>query len=173
VRVARDLAFQLARRDITVLSGLARGIDTAAHTGALDARGRTIAVMGTGILHSIYPPENAPLADRIRDHGALVSQFWPDSPPRSMNFPLRNVVMSGMSIGTVVVEASSTSGAKMQARLALEHGKKVFLLKSLVMKQEWARKYSARPNAIVVDSAEQIVELVEQLARPPQQLSLA
>jgi len=173
LRLARELAYQLARRDITVLSGLARGIDTAVHTGALEAGGRTIAVMGTGIRHAVYPPENAPLAERIREHGALVSQFWPDSPPRAMNFPLRNVVMSGMSIGTVVVEASSTSGAKMQARLALEHGKQVFLLKSLVMKQEWAQKYSKRPNAVVVDSSDKIVELVEQLIRPPKQLSLA
>lgn len=173
LRTAEQLAFQLARRGITILSGLARGIDTAAHTGALRAKGRTIAVMGTGILHAVYPPENAGLADEIRTHGALVSQFWPDAPPRSSNFPLRNVVTSGMSIGTVVVEASSTSGAKMQARLALEHGKKVFLLKSLVLAQEWARKYARRPNAVVVEAADQIVDLVEDLLRPPQQLSLA
>jgi DNA processing protein len=172
LRHAHDLAFELARRNITVLSGLARGIDTAAHTATLEAGGRTIAVMGTGI-GSIYPRENTVLAERIlASGGALVSQFFPDAPPRSMNFPLRNVVMSGMSIGTVVVEASSTSGAKMQARLALEHSKKVFLLKSLVMKQEWAQKYSKRAGAFVVDSADKIVELVEQLVRPPKQLSL-
>src|SRR5262249_32777276 len=81
---AHDLAYELTRRQITVLSGLARGIDTAAHTGTLDAGGRTIAVMGTGI-DSIYPPENRDLADRILNSGgALVSQFFPDAPPRSM-----------------------------------------------------------------------------------------
>jgi DNA processing protein len=128
--------------------------------------------MGTGI-HRVYPPENKSLADRIEASGALVSQFWPDSPPRPTNFPLRNVVMSGMSIGTVVVEASSTSGAKMQARLALEHGKRVFLPESLVRSQEWAQGYSKRPGAVVVDSAERIIELVEQLVRSPQQLVLS
>jgi DNA processing protein len=169
---ARELAFELASRGITVLSGLARGIDTAAHEGALEAGGRTVAVMGTGI-NRIYPAENELLAQRIRESGALVSQFWPDAAPLSSNFPLRNVVMSGMSIGTVVVEASSTSGAKMQARFALEHGKRVFLLRALVMQQEWAQRYSRRPGALVVDSADRIVDLVERLLRAPEQLTLA
>jgi DNA processing protein len=167
---ARRLAFELARRGITVLSGLARGIDTAAHEGTLEACGRTIAVMGTGI-NRVYPAENEQLAERIAETGALVSQFWPDAPPRSSNFPLRNAVMSGMSIGTVVVEAGETSGARMQARLALEHGKRVLLLESLVMKQEWAKQYAKRPGATVVKSADKIVDLVEELVRPPQQLS--
>jgi DNA processing protein len=173
LREARALAFDLASRGITVLSGLARGIDTAAHEGTLDAGGRTIAVMGTGITADIYPPENRALAARIlRASGALVSQFWPDSPPRASNFPLRNIVMSGMSVGTVVVEAGSTSGAKMQARYALEHGKRVFLLESLVMKQAWAKRYAKRPGAVVVKSADKIADLVEQLVRSPQQLAL-
>jgi DNA processing protein len=170
---AHKLASELAGRGITVLSGLARGIDTAAHEGALTARGRTVAVIGTGI-HKTYPPENAGLAKRVQGSGALVSQFWPDAPPRGSNFPLRNVVMSGMAVGTVVVEAGPTSGARMQARLALEHGKRVFLLESLVMKQQWARKYEARYAGVtVVKKAAEILDQVEQLVRPPKQLTLA
>jgi DNA processing protein len=168
---AHDLAFDLASRGITVLSGLARGIDSAAHEGAIDAGGRTVAVMGTGI-NRVYPPENEVLARQIHRAGALVSQFWPDAPPRALNFPLRNITMSGMSIGTVVVEAGETSGAKMQARFALEHGKRVFLLESLATKEPWAKRYAMRPGAVVVRSADKIVDLVEQLVRPPQQLSL-
>lgn len=172
LRRARKLASELASRGITVLSGLARGIDTAAHEGALDAGGRTVAVMGTGI-DRVYPAGNKKLAARIETSGALVSQFWPDAPPRSSNFPLRNIVMSGMSIGTVVVEAGPTSGAKMQARFALEHGKRVFLLESLVMQQEWAQGYARRPGTTVVDSADRIVYLVEQLVRRPEQIAFA
>jgi len=170
-RRARSLASELANRGITVLSGLARGIDTAAHEGALDAGGHTVAVMGTGI-NRIYPAENEALARRIQASGALVSQFWPDAPPRGSNFPLRNIVMSGMSIGTVVVEAGETSGARMQARFALEHGKRVFLLESLVMQQGWAKRYANRPGAVVVKSADKIADLIEQLVKSPQQLAL-
>jgi DNA protecting protein DprA len=129
---ADRLARELAASGVTVLSGLALGIDAAAHEGTLSAGGRTVAVLGTGI-RRVYPAVHADLADRIvAEGGALVSQFWPDSPPARWSFPMRNRTMSGMAIGTVVVEASKTSGAKMQARLALAHGKRVFLVESLV-----------------------------------------
>ena len=85
-----------------------------------------------------------------RAGGAIVSQFWPQAPPRKINFPRRNIVMSGMAAGTVVVEAAATSGAKMQARLALEHGKRLFLPEPLVASQEWARRYATRPGVTVV-----------------------
>jgi DNA processing protein len=156
---ARRLARQLADAGVTVLSGLARGIDTAAHQATLAAGGRAIAVMGTGI-RTVYPPENRDLAERIAAAGALVSQFWPDSPPRSDTFPRRNIVMSGMGQGTVVVEASATSGAKMQARYALEHGKRVFLLASLVRERSWAKRYLDR-GAIAVDDVDDIVRLLQ------------
>lgn len=156
---ATRLSAQLVRAGVTVLSGLARGIDTAAHVGALEASGRTIAVMGTGI-RTIYPPENRELADRIAATGALVSQFWPDSPARRDTFPRRNIVMSGMGQGTVVVEASATSGAKMQARFALEHGKRVFLPSSLVHERPWARRYLER-GAIEVRDVDDIVRLLQ------------
>jgi DNA processing protein len=175
---AERMAALLTDRGVTIVSGLARGIDSAAHTAALDSGGRTVAVMGTGILGR-YPEENAELADRIAGRGALVSQFWPNSPPRSHNFPMRNVVTSGISQGTVVIEASSTSGAKMQARLAIEHGKTVFLVESLVMQQAWAKTYVKKypRRAIVVKTVDDVVtrlrtvEQVEELTSQRRQLS--
>ncbi len=169
--LARDMASALVERGVTVISGMAAGIDTEAHTAALDAGGRTIAVMGTGI-DGVYPKSNVALSERIAASGALLSQFWPGSPPRGSNFPLRNVVTSGMAIGTVVVEASSTSGAKMQARLALEHGKKLFLVRSLVMHEEWARSYASRRGAVVVDGVDDVVSVLEAEREPVTELQL-
>jgi DNA processing protein len=167
---ARALAQALAERSITVVSGLAAGIDTEAHRGALEAGGRTVAVLGTGILRT-YPAENRDLADEIAGRAALISQFEPDAPPRQSNFPIRNAVSSGMALGTVVVEASATSGARMQARLALEHGKRLFLVEELVLGQEWAQKFARRPNATVVRSVD---EILPALARehPPREEQL-
>ncbi len=155
IRRARHMSKLLAERGVTVISGLARGIDTAAHQAALEASGRTIAVLGTGIT-KCYPSENRELSERITAHGALVSQFWPTRSPGRDTFPRRNVVTSGLSQGTVVIEASSTSGAKMQARLALEHGKTVFLLRSLVTDQKWAQTYVAKRGVIEVGDVEDV-----------------
>jgi DNA processing protein len=163
IRRARYLARLLVDSKVTVLSGLARGIDTAAHRATLDADGRTVAVLGTGILQT-YPPENTALADRIVEAGgALVSQFWPSQAPARYTFPRRNAVMSGLSQGTVVIEASQTSGAKMQARLALEQGRHAFLVRSLVTSQPWARKYVAERGAIEVAEIEDVLRTL----RPP------
>ena len=153
---AARMAQKLAENQITVLSGLARGIDTQAHEATLAAGGRTISVLGSG-LRQIYPPENKGLAGRIAETGAVVSQFWLDARPASYSFPRRNITMSGMGQGTVVIEASSTSGAKMQARFAVEHGKKVFLLKHLVTQQRWAQSYLKRPKVIEVENVEDII----------------
>jgi DNA processing protein len=171
-RRAARLARGLTDANVTVLSGLARGIDTSAHTAALDANGRTVAVVGHGILTPIYPKENRELAERICQQGAIVSQFWPDAPPRSINFPMRNVVMSGMAMGTVVIEASATSGSKMQARLALEHGKRLFLLESLVKSQDWAQRYAERPGVTVVRDLDDVLEVIVKLSSLPEQLVL-
>jgi DNA processing protein len=160
--LAASLAGQLCAAGVTVVSGLARGIDTAAHSGALAAGGRTIAVIGTGITRT-YPKENAQLSEDIVASGAVVSQFWPSAPPASYTFPKRNVTMSGIAQGTAVIEASATSGAKMQARLALEHGKKVFLLSSLVQRYEWAAKYAQRRGARVVETVD---DILHELAAP-------
>lgn len=160
IQRARKLARELCARDVTVLSGLALGIDTVAHAETLGAGGRTIAVIGTGI-DRMYPKENAALAERIAESGAVVSQFWPDAPPTRYSFPMRNVVMSGMSIGSVVIEASYTSGAKMQARLALDHGKRLFLVRSLVMQEAWAQKYAEKPGVIIVDRVEDVLRVLD------------
>jgi DNA processing protein len=156
LRRSARMATALVEQGVTVISGLARGIDTAAHTATLDAGGRTVAVIGTGI-KNCYPPENHDLAERIVENGAVVSQFWPSTGSAKWTFPRRNVVMSGISQGSVVIEASSTSGAKMQARLALEHGKRVFLVKSLVTDQPWAKKYVATRGAIEVTDVEDVI----------------
>lgn len=152
---AAKLAARLCGQGVTVISGLARGIDTAAHEETLAAGGRTLAVVGTGIMRT-YPKENAELAERIADTGAIVSQFWPAAPPTRWSFPMRNAVMSGISQGTAVIEATSRSGAKMQARIALEQGKRAFLMHSLVTDQAWAAKYLDR-GAIEVHDVEDVV----------------
>ena len=171
-RQAAFLAGELARLGVTVVSGLAAGIDAEAHTAALAAGGRTIAVMGTGI-DRVYPAENRDLAARIPESGALVSQFWPGAPPRRENFPLRNVVTSGVAVGTVVVEASNTSGARMQARLALEHGKRLFLVEPLVLHEAWARSFAERPGTTVVKSVEDVLEVLDsEQVDPAAQLQL-
>jgi DNA processing protein len=161
LRNARAIAEHLVDADYTVVSGLAAGIDTAAHTAALAHGGRTVAVIGAG-LRRAYPAQNADLQRRIAAECAVISQFWPDAPPTRRSFPMRNAVMSGFALATVVVEASHTSGARMQARLALEHGRPVFLLESL-LEHEWARDYAERPGTHVVTSPEQITTLVDRL----------
>ena len=164
LRRARKLGYELAAAGITVVSGLASGIDAAAHAGALEAEaGRTIAVLGHGMLQPVYPKENRELAEAVATAGALVSQFRPDTPPTKGTFPMRNVVTSGISQGTIVVEASRTSGARMQARFAAEQGKRVWLLRSLVDEFDWARDFAARRarEVRVVESTEEVLEQIQ------------
>jgi DNA processing protein len=159
---AAEIAGELVRRDYTVASGLAVGIDTAAHRGALDAGGRTIAVIGSGLRHS-YPPENAELQEQLANDSAVISQFFPHQHPTKWSFPLRNATMSGLANATVVVEAARKSGARMQARLACEHGRPVFLPRELVTSQDWAQEYAKWPNAFVVDSPSEIADRIDRL----------
>lgn len=161
LRRARALAAQLADAGHVIASGLAAGIDTAAHTSALQAGGRTIAVIGTGLRHS-FPKENAALQRQLGETSAVISQFWPDQRGAKWTFPQRNAVMSGVSLATVVVEASRTSGARIQARLALEHGRPVFFLRSM-LDHEWARDYSERPGVYVADTTDDVVRRLERL----------
>lgn len=161
---AHAIAEHLVDMDYTVVSGLAAGIDTAAHVAALDRGGRTVAVIGTGLRRS-YPAQNADLQRKIATECGVISQFWPDAPPTKRSFPMRNAVMSGFALATVVVEAPQTSGARMQARFALQHGRPVFLLESQ-LEHEWAREYAARPGTHVVDSPEEITTLVDRLTSP-------
>ncbi|MBA3961406.1 MAG: DNA-protecting protein DprA [Chthoniobacterales bacterium] len=123
---AKKLSYQLAYSGLTIISGLARGIDTAAHQGALAAQGRTIAVIGSGLMR-LYPPENAALAEKIRDgHGAVVSEFSMEIEPDRQSFPMRNRIISGWSHGILVVEAGLNSGALITASQAIEQGRSVY-----------------------------------------------
>ena len=124
-KVSYRLSYQLAQRGLTVVSGLARGIDTSAHRGALEAGGRTVAVMGSGLSFT-YPATNQDLAEKIMESGALISEFPMGVKPKPRNFPRRNRIISGLTLGTVVVEASNRSGALITARLAGEQGREVF-----------------------------------------------
>ena len=160
VRAAGRIAGALAGRGVTVVSGLAEGIDTAAHAGALNAGGRTLAVFGTGISR-LYPASNRSLARAIAASGAVLSQFWPDMAPSRWSFPVRNIVTSGLGVGTLVVEAGPTSGARQQAHHALRHGKRLFLLRWLVEHQPWARELMNTPGVVAIDDVEDVLAVVE------------
>ena len=123
--VARRLARELAERRLVIVSGLARGIDSACHRGALDAKGKTVAVLGSG-LDVIYPRENKGLAEQAAECGALISEFPLGTAPMPENFPIRNRIISGLALGVVIVEAAEYSGSQITARLALEQNREVF-----------------------------------------------
>ncbi|MCA1765546.1 MAG: DNA-processing protein DprA, partial [Desulfobulbaceae bacterium] len=125
LKMAEDLARQLARQGLTVISGLALGIDAAAHRGALRARGNTVAVLGCG-LDVIYPAANRKLFEAIPDHGAIVSEYPLGTRPDSFRFPARNRIISGLGLGVVVVEAAQRSGSLITAAHALDQGREVF-----------------------------------------------
>lgn len=127
IETARKLAYQLGYLGVTVVSGGARGIDTAAHQGALSAKGRTVCVLGTGI-NVIWPAENKELYERIAENGAVVTQFPFNRPGDKQSFPIRNRIVAGMTLGTVVVEANLTSGALITANFANEYGRQVFAI---------------------------------------------
>ena len=124
-KIAREIASQLAKSGYVIISGLAKGIDTNAHIGALEVEGLTIAVLGSGI-DRIYPSENRNLASRIREKGALITEFPLFTKPEKNNFPRRNRIISGLALGTLVVEATEKSGALITADYALEQGREVF-----------------------------------------------
>jgi DNA processing protein len=126
-QVAEHIAKELAEAGVTVVSGLARGIDTVAHRAALSARGRTIAVLGSGV-DVIYPAENRNLADQIVERGAILSEFLPGTKPDAQNFPARNRIVSGIAQGVVIVEAPSRSGALITASFAADQGREVFVV---------------------------------------------
>ena len=173
---ASRLARELSEAGYPVVSGLAYGIDTIAHRSALAAGGRTLAVMGTGLDH-VYPRSNAILADEIvASGGALITQFFPHQKPARWTFPMRNAAMSGISVATVVVEASETSGARMQARLALQHGRSVFLLRSLIEEHEWGRVMVEQgmygTQAIQVTDASEILDRLKGRDRLPEALAV-
>ena len=150
--VATRLARDLAEQGVTIVSGFARGIDTAAHEAALDVGGRTVAVLGTG-LDDTYPKENARLADRIAETGALVTEFPFEKPPLPQNFPYRNRVIAGLCLGVLVVEAAAQSGSLITARLALEQGREVFAVPGNITSGK-----SIGTNRLIQDGAKLVMD---------------
>jgi DNA processing protein len=161
--VAGRLAADLASRGVTIVSGLARGIDTAAHRGALDGGGRTIAVLGSGI-DVVYPPENRRLASEIERHGALVSQFRPGTPPLSRHFPARNRTLAALSLGVVVVEATERSGALITAGFAGDLGREVFAVPGKITSET-----SAGTHRLIQDGAKLIRDWADVVQELPEQ----
>ncbi len=160
--IAAGIARELVSRGVTVVAGLALGIDSTAHRAALADGGRTVAVIGTGI-NSTYPAENRDLQKEIASRGLLLSQFWPDAPPRKQNFLMRNATMSGYGLATVVVEAGEHSGARAQARMALEHGRPVILTDLVAERNDWAQALVGRPGIHVASSLPSVLDVVDQL----------
>ncbi len=163
---AERLAGALARAGITIVSGLARGIDAAAHRGAIDAGGRTIAVLATG-LANVYPPEHAELAEEVTRHGALISESPLDQKSRAELFPQRNRIISGLALGVLIVEASRTSGALHTARHAMEQGRDVFAVPGRIdsLASEGCHNL-IRDGVPLVRSADDILESLGPLVRP-------
>jgi DNA processing protein len=156
-QVAEEMAADLSRTGITVVSGLARGIDTVAHRTAWEAGGRTIAVLACG-LDMVYPPENLRLAQQIIQHGALVSEYPVGTQPRSEYFPRRNRIMSGLSLGVLIVEGDLRSGAMITARQALDQNREVFAVPGSIMAP------GARgPNSLIQRGEAKLVSRVEDI----------
>lgn len=159
IAAASYIASELAHLGYTVVSGLARGVDTAAHKGALAGGGRTIAVVGTGV-NEVFPPENGNLLARIRASGALVSQFPPGHGPTKTTFPARNAVIAGLSLGSIVVTASERSGSRIEIDRTLAQGRPVFLWQPFLGHQAWARRLAERPLVHLVASVAEIERLL-------------
>jgi DNA processing protein len=169
LEIAANIAGRLVARGVTVVAGLAAGIDTAAHRAALDAGGRTVAVIGTGI-NKVYPAANRGLHQEIASRGLLLSQFWPDAPPQKHTFLMRNATMSGYGMATVVVEAGEQSGARAQARMAVEHGRPVILTDLVVKANLWAQALVGRPGVHVAGGLHDVLDTVESLISSETQL---
>jgi DNA processing protein len=155
---AETLAREIAAQGLTVVSGLARGIDAAAHRGALAAGGHTIAVLGCGI-DRVYPQENARLFAQIVESGTLLSEYLPGSEPLPGHFPGRNRIISGLSRGTLVIEAAIDSGSLITAEFALEQGREVFAVPGSI-----DRPTSAGPNRLIKDGAHPVTEAADVLS---------
>jgi DNA processing protein len=156
--VAARLAADLAAAGLVIVSGMARGVDSAAHRGALDASGPTIAVLGSGA-DVVYPPEHEALADAIAASGLIVSELVPGTPPLPMFFPLRNRIISGLSRAVVVIEAGEKSGSLITARMALEQGRDVLAVPGNVLSGRNRGAHGLlRDGAKIVESADDILE---------------
>lgn len=165
ISTAERLGYELASRGLTVTSGLARGIDAAGHKGALKAKGRTIAVLGSG-LADIYPPEHLELADEIAKNGAVVSEFPMETAPLKENFPRRNRIISGLSLGVVVVEAAKNSGALITADFALEQGRELYAVPGQARAvTSYGTNMLIRQGAKLVETADDIIEELKEVIK--------
>ena len=170
-QVTERLAGDLAAQHVTIVSGLARGVDTHAHTAALEVGGRTIAVLGCGP-DLVYPPENARLAARIVEQGAIVTEFPPGTQPEAGNFPARNRIISGLSLAVLVTEAPEASGALITARFAAEQGRDIFAVPGAI-----TNRGSVGTNRLIQDGAKLILSAEDaltelNLSMVPQQMEL-
>jgi DNA processing protein len=156
-QVADELAMYLANNGVTVISGLARGVDAIAHQAALKAGGRTIAVLGCGV-DRIYPPENTQLAEKMIANGAILSDYAPGTPPDASNFPPRNRIISGLSMATVVVEAGETSGALITAQFAADQGREVFAVPGNILAPQ-----SKGTNRLIAEGAHPMLSVQDLL----------
>jgi DNA processing protein len=162
--VAANIAKGLVERGLSVISGLADGIDTAAHQATLAAGGRPVGVIGTGINH-VYPStaSSRALHERVAGAGVLISQFLPDAPPSRTNFPMRNVTISGLGKASIIVEAGEHSGTRALARAAVEHGRGVILTDVVVESTQWGKQLVGRPGVYVAASTSEVMRIVESL----------
>jgi DNA processing protein len=158
LQMAQGIAADLGSRGISVVSGLARGIDAAAHRGCIDNKGATIAILGSGI-DNIYPKEHKQLADKIIQTGLLMTEFAPGTSPAPQNFPVRNRIISGLSFGTIIIEAQEYSGSLITARLAMEQNREVFALPgNLTSPQSFGPNFLIKQGAKLVQSWRDVVE---------------
>ena len=156
--VAQKLGRELVQTGLVVVSGMARGVDSLAHRGALDAGGNTIAVLGCGV-DVVYPRENEKLAQRIVERGLIVSEFRLGSTAFPQNFPIRNRIISGVSLGVIVVEGAQYSGSLITARLALDQGREVFAVPgNIVSKQSWGPNLLIKQGAKLVQEPTDVLE---------------
>lgn len=172
LKLAAEVARFLVEQGLTVISGLAAGIDAAAHRSALEAGGRTVAFIGTGITKS-YPAQNAGLQREIADRGAVLSQFYPDASPTKQSFPMRNASMSGYGLATIVIEASERSGTRIQTRLAGEHGRPVILTEQVASSTTWGGALRGLPGVYVVGSMAELASAVAEIQDRPRRVDEA
>lgn len=158
LQMAQGLAADLGSRGLSIVSGLARGIDAAAHRGCIDSKGTTIAVLGCGI-DIVYPKEHQQLADKIIQNGLLLTEFAPGTAPTPQNFPIRNRIISGLSFGTIIIEAQEYSGSLITARLAMEQNREVFALPgNLTSPQSFGPNFLIKQGAKLVQSWRDVIE---------------
>lgn len=162
IKMATSVARALVEESVAVISGLAAGIDTAAHRATIEAGGRPVGIIGTGIRLQ-YPAANRVLHDEVARSGLLLSQFWPDAPPRKQSFPMRNATMSGYGLATVVIEAGEHSGARIQARLAVEHGRPVILSDLVLKSTAWAKDLEGRPGVHIAASTHEVMDTIRDI----------